>query len=107
VAAPQPVDTPVVLREFGVTSPVTRFQMGKPYRFSVTNEGSVAHEFMVLPRRSLDHMAALFEITERELGPGQRAAREFTFQREGDYEFACHLPGHYEAGMVFPITVDR
>jgi hypothetical protein len=28
-------------------------------------------------------------------------------QMEQNFEFACHLPGHYEAGMRLPITINR
>jgi uncharacterized cupredoxin-like copper-binding protein len=37
--------------------------------------------------------------------PGTTVTREFTFTQTGDFEFACHVSGHYEAGMLLPITV--
>jgi uncharacterized cupredoxin-like copper-binding protein len=37
--------------------------------------------------------------------PGTTVTREFTFTQAGDFEFAYRVPGHYEAGMLLPITV--
>ena len=41
-----------------------------------------------------------------------RAITTFTFEEPGTYEFACHLPGHYQYGMkgtieVVPATLTR
>jgi len=44
-------------------------------------------------------------VGEAELPPGTIVTREFTFTQTGDFEFACHVSGHYEAGMLLPITV--
>jgi uncharacterized cupredoxin-like copper-binding protein len=56
---------------------------------------------------AMDEMA-LAHISEEELQPGTTQTTDYTFT-EADaskqLEFACHVPGHYEAGMVLPITV--
>ncbi|MEK9673728.1 MAG: plastocyanin/azurin family copper-binding protein [Rhodospirillaceae bacterium] len=37
--------------------------------------------------------------------PGKSAEMIWTFPKETTLEFACTIPGHYEAGMVGPLTV--
>jgi uncharacterized cupredoxin-like copper-binding protein len=39
------------------------------------------------------------------VGPNDTAVTTFTFDTPGVYEFACHLPGHYEYGMRGEIEV--
>jgi uncharacterized cupredoxin-like copper-binding protein len=36
---------------------------------------------------------------------GQRGRIDWTFNRPGDFEFACLIAGHYEAGMRGRILV--
>src|SRR5574341_2131311 len=42
-----PVEVQVTLTEFGIEASQSTFKVGQPYRFVVTNEGALAHEFMV------------------------------------------------------------
>ena len=37
--------------------------------------------------------------------PGKTAQLTWTFSKAGALEFACNLPGHYQAGMVGKLTV--
>jgi uncharacterized cupredoxin-like copper-binding protein len=39
------------------------------------------------------------------LAAGQSAELTWTFEKLDALEFACNLPGHYQAGMVGPIEV--
>jgi uncharacterized cupredoxin-like copper-binding protein len=39
------------------------------------------------------------------VSPGKTGDIVWTFNREGDFEFACLLPGHFEAGMRGTIRV--
>jgi uncharacterized cupredoxin-like copper-binding protein len=108
----------VRLTEFGIESSTTSFEMGIPYHFVVTNEGAVNHEIMIMPPATepmvgmempeLDEMA-LVMIEADTLPPGKTVSFDYTFtdsaKTEG-LEFACHTPGHYEAGMKLPITVE-
>jgi len=113
------VEVQVSLTEFGITSSITEFEAGVPYRFVVTNAGLVEHEFMVMPPLTQDqtdmHMdmtnldkMALAMIEGADLQAGDSASFELTFTQpagEGALEFACHTPGHYEANMKLPIVV--
>ena len=37
--------------------------------------------------------------------PGRRGSLVWTFNRPGDFEFACLVAGHFEAGMVGRLNV--
>jgi uncharacterized cupredoxin-like copper-binding protein len=39
--------------------------------------------------------------------PGKTAELVWTFDTDATLEFACNVPGHYEAGMVGPITISK
>ena len=44
-------------------------------------------------------------IPTRRGGRGETAELEWTFTEPGRYQFACHVPGHFEAGMVIEVEV--
>jgi uncharacterized cupredoxin-like copper-binding protein len=96
----------VTATEFKFDSSATTFTAGQPIRFTVTNSGSVEHEWGVMPPGEMDHSKALVSIPSTELKAAATVSRQFTFQNKGTYEFACHLPGHYEAGMKLAVTVN-
>jgi uncharacterized cupredoxin-like copper-binding protein len=39
--------------------------------------------------------------------PGKTAELTWTFTKATDLEFACNIPGHYQAGMVGKIAIDK
>ncbi len=114
-----PVEVQVTLTEFGINSSITEFEVGVPYKFVVTNAGTVEHEFMIMPPLKKDDMGmamdmgkldemALLMIPGSELPAGATASIEYTFTKSasaGELEMACHTPGHYEANMRLPVTV--
>ena len=77
---------------------------GETVTFEVTSMGGLVHEFMVGPA---DAVAADTEGTPEvaDLGMMQTGAVTMTFDGSGPYAFACHVAGHYEAGMRGTITV--
>ncbi len=109
----------ITLTDFGIESSVTEFKVGVPYHFVVTNEGQVEHEFMIMPPLTEGQMGmamdmgeldetALAMIEAADLPAGATATLDFTFTEAapaGTLEFACHVPGHYEAGMKLSIVV--
>lgn len=110
----QPVEVRITAGEYYYKSSLTSFEQGVPYRFIVTNEGSVEHEFMILkPMPTSGDMEqmdaqALAHIEEDDLQPGQTASVDYTFTQaypSGTLEFSCHLRGHYEQGMELAIDV--
>jgi uncharacterized cupredoxin-like copper-binding protein len=109
----QPVDVQVTLTDFKIDSSLTTFSTGVPYHFVVVNKGAVNHQFVIMPpvsnptTQQIDSMK-LAGIAGDGIAPGATATVDYTFTKPapaGTLEFACHLPGHYDAGMHTPIVV--
>jgi len=110
------VNVKVTLRDFGIDSSLTKFEVGVPYHFIITNEGAINHELMIMEpmaagmdmsMEEMDAMALAY-VEEDELSPGATQTLDYTFTEPapaGSLELSCHTEGHYEAGMVLPITV--
>jgi uncharacterized cupredoxin-like copper-binding protein len=77
---------------------------GETVTFEVTSMGGLVHEFMVGPA---DAVAADTEGTPEaaDIGMMQTKAVTYTFDGSGPYAFACHVAGHFEAGMRGTISV--
>jgi uncharacterized cupredoxin-like copper-binding protein len=71
---------------------------GETITFEVTTMGPTAHEFMVGPA---DAVAADRDGTPEvaDIAMMQTKSLTYTFDGAGPYAFACHVAGHYEAGM--------
>jgi uncharacterized cupredoxin-like copper-binding protein len=115
-AVPDVVEVRVTLTEFAVTSDLTTFEVGRVYRFVVTNAGAVEHEFMVMPKvegmesKTMEELdaIALGMIHADHLPPGATGSLDIIFSEPaamGQIELVCALPGHYPAGMGVPIEV--
>lgn len=89
---------------------------GETVTFDVTNSGEVRHEFFIGTLD--DHRAHADEMREGghsddvhdnpsalRLKPGENGSLSYTFPEGGELLVGCHEPGHYEAGMVAPVTV--
>ncbi len=77
---------------------------GETVAFVVTTMGSTAHEFMVGPADAVaGDVAGTPEVAD--IAMMQTKSVTYTFDGPGPYAFACHVPGHYEAGMRGTITV--
>jgi uncharacterized cupredoxin-like copper-binding protein len=89
-------------------------RQGETVRFVVTNKGKVLHEMVMGTRQSLDDHAALMqkfpgmqhdEPHMAHVAAGRRGELVWKFNRAGTFDFACLLPGHYQAGMAGRIKV--
>ena len=89
-------------------------RQGETVRIVHRNLGRVRHEFVLGTRASLDGHAALmkkFPAMEHDepyiahVGPGRSGQIVWTFNRAGRFDFACLIPGHYDAGMVGAVVV--
>jgi uncharacterized cupredoxin-like copper-binding protein len=84
---------------------------GTRVRFLVDNGDPIHHELITgepeVHRRHADGTEARHPSVPGEVsvGPNDTAVTTFTFDTPGVYEFACHLPGHYEYGMRGEIEV--
>ena len=102
------IEVKVTLTDFAFElDPLTTFAVGTPYRFVITNKGAVAHEVLIMAPGG-DEAKALLKVPEADLPAGGTKTVDYTFTSaapQGTLEFACHIPGHYEAGMHLPIVV--
>ena len=88
---------------------------GETVRLRVVNRGRVMHELVLGTRAELDAHAALMQrFPEMEhdephmahVAAGRSGALAWHFNRAGDFEFACLIPGHYQAGMRGTVRVE-
>jgi uncharacterized cupredoxin-like copper-binding protein len=101
--------------EFKIDSSMTSFTTGTTYHFVVKNEGSTAHEFMIMPKSEgsmegmpMGDMETMALASISNLGPGETKTLDYTFPASEAFshpEFACYLPGHYKAGMKLGVVV--
>jgi uncharacterized cupredoxin-like copper-binding protein len=89
-------------------------KQGETVRLVVTNSGKMFHEMVIGTKQELEEHAALmmkFPSMEHDapymahVKPGTSGDVVWTFNRPGDFEFACLVAGHYEAGMMGRIHV--
>lgn len=87
---------------------------GETVRFVVANDGKLMHEFVIGTRKELDaHAAMMVRFPDMEhdepymvhVPPGKTGQVVWTFNRAGEFDFACLIAGHYQAGMVGRIVV--
>ena len=89
---------------------------GETIHFVVRNRGRLKHE-MVLGRLAdlKEHAALMQKFPHMEhdepnmvsVEPGASAEFRWQFSRAGKVDFACLVPGHYEAGMRGAVKVSR
>ena len=84
---------------------------GTRVRFVVVNGDPIGHELITgepevhirhANGTEAEHPSIPGEVS---VGPNETAITTFTFEESGRFEFACHLPGHYEHGMHGSIEV--
>ena len=91
-------------------------KQGETVRFVVTNKGKLLHEMVIGDKKTLDEHAALmakFPTMEHDepymahVPSGKKETLVWTFNQPGEFDFACLVNGHYQAGMVGKITVAK
>ena len=89
-------------------------KQGETVRISLKNTGKILHEMVIGTKQELDEHAALmlkFPNMEHDepymahIPPGKTGEIIWTFNKAGEFDFACLVAGHYQAGMVGKITV--
>ena len=87
---------------------------GDTLRIRAVNAGKVLHEIVI---GTTDELKAHAEMMKKfpkmehdepymaHVAAGQRGEIVWTFNRPGDFEFACLIAGHFEAGMRGTIRV--
>ncbi len=86
---------------------------GETIRFVVKNDGKLLHEMVLGTAKGLEEHAALMrKFPEMEhdepymvhVEPGKTGEIVWTFDKSGEIDFACLIPGHFEAGMTGKVT---
>jgi uncharacterized cupredoxin-like copper-binding protein len=89
-------------------------RQGETIRFVVRNSGKLMHEFVIGTKAENDKHAQLmvkFPNMEHDepymahVAPGKTGEIIWNFNRAGEFDFACLIAGHYQAGMVGKIKV--
>ncbi len=89
-------------------------KLGETVRFVARNDGKQLHEFVIGTKAENEKHAALmlkFPNMEHDepymahVPAGKTGQIVWTFNRAGQFEFACLIAGHYQAGMVGTIAV--
>lgn len=92
------------------------FKQGETVRFVISNQGKLLHELVIGTKPELDAHAAMMvkfpgmEHDEPYMAhvPASKSGElVWTFNRTGEFDFACLIAGHYQAGMVGKISVTR
>lgn len=111
------VDRTIRITTLDISMDKTRLDVraGESVRFIVTNKGQLTHEFIIGDaREQAEHEQEMQQMPDMDmpdepngitLKPGQTKTLIWTFGQKGEVEFACHVSGHFAAGMVGKIFV--
>jgi len=92
------------------------FKQGETVRFVIRNQGKLLHELVIGNKADLDAHAAMMvkfpgmehdEPYMAHVPAAKSGELVWTFNRAGEFDFACLIAGHYQAGMVGKISVTR
>jgi len=87
---------------------------GETVRLVVRNAGKIDHELVLGTAEELAEHAALMrkfpgmehdEPNQMRVGPGETREIVWRFPRSGTVDFACLIPGHFDAGMKGKIKI--
>lgn len=94
---------------------VIEVKVGETITFQVVNEGQTKHEFTLGTvavqeehEAEMAEMAAGMTMSDDNvlsLEGGESGEITWNFSAPGTYQYACHEPDHYDAGMIGTITV--
>lgn len=89
-------------------------KQGEVVKFVIKNSGKMLHEMVLGTKEQLDAHAAMMakfpnmdhdEPYMTHVKPGATSEIIWNFNRAGNFDFACLIAGHYQAGMVGKISV--
>jgi uncharacterized cupredoxin-like copper-binding protein len=96
------------------TPAVITVRRGETVRLVATNKGQVLHEMVLGTAEELKkHAEQMKKFPDMEhdephmahVKPGKSGQIVWQFTKPGEFQFACLIPGHFEAGMVGKVTV--
>ena len=89
-------------------------RVGETLRLRIRNKGQLLHELVIGTPKQLDEHALLMqkfpgmehdEAHMAHVDPGKSSEIVWLFNRAGEFDFACLINGHYQAGMRGKIIV--
>ena len=93
---------------------VIQVKRGEQIRFVLMNDGTEDHEFILATQKeNRKHAEQMKKFPEMEhddpnakrLSPFNSAEIVWKFTKRGEFEYACLIPGHLEAGMLGKVIV--
>ena len=96
------------------TPAVLQVQRGQTVRLNVVNKGQLLHELVLgtaqgheQHRQEMQQNPGMAHDEPQmvHVQPGETGEVVWQFTEAGEFQFACLLPGHFEAGMVGKVVV--
>lgn len=96
------------------TPDLIQVREGETVRFVFRNRGKLLHEFVLGTKPELEaHAALMLKFPDMEhdepymahVPAGKKGEIVWNFNRAGEFDFACLIAGHYQAGMVGKVRV--
>ena len=93
-----------------------KVKAGETIRFIVANTGKLRHEFSIGDAKEQKQHAKMMKAMPNmqhkdpntiSLAPNEKSEIIWKFSKTDNIEIACHVPGHYEAGMKANVMVVR
>ncbi|POA23654.1 MULTISPECIES: copper-resistant cuproprotein CopI [unclassified Pseudomonas] len=82
-------------------------QMQQSGMLTPTGMKEMSHDMADMDHGSMDHSMKHDDPNSVLVEPGKTAELTWTFSKASSLEFACNIPGHYQAGMVGKLTVSQ
>lgn len=98
----------------GFTPSTLQVKRGEQIKFIIKNDGALTHEFVLANTAdNLKHAALMKKYPDMEhddpngktVQPNAHSEILWRFSKRGEFEFACLIPGHREAGMLGKVIV--
>lgn len=89
--------------EYQFTPDTWKVPAGEQITITITNDGALKHEWVLLQEGVRIASEAEFEEgfvnVEQEVEPGQTQTLTFQAPAAGTYQVICAIPGHFDAGL--------
>jgi plastocyanin len=99
LASPQetkPAEVRIISTEFNYAPARVRVAAGRAVTLVLDNSGAETEHGLFAPALRL----------RMQVKAGEIARKNIVFEKPGEYEFTCDLPGHHDAGMTGTLIVD-
>lgn len=99
----------MIMRDNDFDKASVLIERGETITFRFTNVGAVEHEAFIGDEAAQTDHAGDHDhggATAVTVAPGATGELTYTFDEKGTLLMGCHIPGHYESGMVSRLVVD-